>query len=159
MPLFGVFFQKTRIARRLLILQVLHRQVLQPGWFWCLRSQVLCVRSGLSSHYFHYFHIIGDGKLNPIVGVFIPIIRIHIKRWEVSHPPRKRDNLDHGTCEFWPLMLLVGGAGFVRIIQIDGVQKKKFQFSRVIVTYGTNMIIWLIWPKFLCRIWFKVWTI
>ena len=23
-----------------------------------------------------YFHIIGDGKLNPIVGVYIPIIRI-----------------------------------------------------------------------------------
>ena len=27
----------------------------------------------------HYFHIIGDGKLNPIVGVYIPIIRIPIK--------------------------------------------------------------------------------
>ena len=24
----------------------------------------------------HYFHIIGDGKLNPIVGVYLPIIRI-----------------------------------------------------------------------------------
>ena len=23
-----------------------------------------------------YFHIVGDGKLNPIVGVYIPIIRI-----------------------------------------------------------------------------------
>ena len=27
----------------------------------------------------HYFHIIGDGKLNPIVGVYIPITRIPIK--------------------------------------------------------------------------------
>ena len=35
------------------------------------------------------------------------------------------------------LMLLVGSAGFVRIMQIDGVPKKKFPFSRVIVTYGT----------------------
>ena len=31
-----------------------------------------------SINYF-YFHIIGDGKLNPIVGVYIPIIRIPIK--------------------------------------------------------------------------------
>ena len=37
---------------------------------------------GLNSH---YFHIIGDGKLNPIVGVYIPIIRIPIKRWD-DHP-------------------------------------------------------------------------
>ena len=34
----------------------------------------------------HYFHIMGDGKLNPIVGVYIPIIRIPNKSWEVSHP-------------------------------------------------------------------------
>ena len=27
----------------------------------------------------HYFYIIGDGKLNPIVGVYRPIIRIPIK--------------------------------------------------------------------------------
>ena len=27
----------------------------------------------------HYFHMIEDGKLNPIVGVYIPIIRIPIK--------------------------------------------------------------------------------
>ena len=46
---FRRFLKKPRIARRPLILQVLHRQVLQPGWFWCLRSQVLCVRSGLNS--------------------------------------------------------------------------------------------------------------
>ena len=24
----------------------------------------------------YYFHIIGDGKLNPIIGFYIPIIRI-----------------------------------------------------------------------------------
>ncbi len=27
----------------------------------------------------HYFHIIGDGKINPIIGFYIPIIRIPIK--------------------------------------------------------------------------------
>ena len=31
---------------------------------------------GLNSH---YFNIIGDGKIKPIVGVYIPIIRIPIK--------------------------------------------------------------------------------
>ena len=31
---------------------------------------------GLNSH---YFHIIGDKLINPIVGVYIPIIRIPIK--------------------------------------------------------------------------------
>ena len=40
------------------------------------------VCQGLNSH---YFHIIGDGKINPIVGVYIPIIRIPIKRWD-DHP-------------------------------------------------------------------------
>ena len=38
----------------------------------------LCVRSGLNSL---YFHIIGDKLINPIVGVYIPIIRIPIKGW------------------------------------------------------------------------------
>ena len=33
----------------------------------------------------HYFHIIGDGKLNPIVGVYMPIIRIPYQRWD-DHP-------------------------------------------------------------------------
>ena len=37
---------------------------------------------GLNSH---YFHIIGDKLINPIVGVYIPIIRIPIKRWD-DHP-------------------------------------------------------------------------
>ena len=35
---------------------------------------------------------IGDGKLNPIVGVYIPIIRIPIKRWH-DHPQYS---------DFWP---------------------------------------------------------
>ena len=48
---------------------------------------------GLNSH---YFHIIGDKLINPIVGVYIPIIRIPIKRWEVSHP-QKNATFDHGT--------------------------------------------------------------
>ena len=34
------------------------------------------VCQGLNSH---YFHIIGDKLINPIVGVYIPIIRIPIK--------------------------------------------------------------------------------
>ena len=38
----------------------------------------------------HYFHIMGDGKLNPIVGVYIPIIRIPIKGG-MSLSPTKRD--------------------------------------------------------------------
>ena len=38
---------------------------------------------GLNSH---YFHIIGDKLINAIVGVYIPIIRIPIKRWENNHP-------------------------------------------------------------------------
>ena len=36
----------------------------------------------------HYFHIIGDGKLNPIVGVYIPIIRIPYSRLD-DHPQYK----------------------------------------------------------------------
>ena len=37
-------------------------------------SNYLC--QGLNSH---YFHIIGDKLINPIVGVYIPMIRIPIK--------------------------------------------------------------------------------
>ena len=39
----------------------------------------ICAIGSINSH---YFHTIGDGKLNPIVGVYIPIIRIPIKRWD-----------------------------------------------------------------------------
>ena len=46
---------------------------------------------GLNSH---DFHIIGDGKLNPIVGVYIPIIRIPIKGW-MTIP--NIATFDHGT--------------------------------------------------------------
>ena len=49
------------------------------------------MRSGLNSH---YFHIIGDGKLNPIVGVYIPIITIPIKS-EMTIP--NIGSLDPGT--------------------------------------------------------------
>ena len=48
------------------------------------------MRSGLNSH---YFHIIGDKLINPIVGDYIPIIRIPIKRWEVSHPQKNATTL------------------------------------------------------------------
>ena len=59
------------------------------------RSTRINVRSGLNSH---YFHIIGDGH-QPIVGVYIPIIRIPIKSGRFPIPPKKRDNLDHGSSE------------------------------------------------------------
>ena len=42
----------------------------------------------------HYFHIIGDGKLNPIVGVYTPIITIPIKG-EMTIP--NIGSLDPGT--------------------------------------------------------------
>ena len=45
------------------------------------------VCQGLNSH---YFHIIGDKLINPIVGVYIPIIRIPIKGG-MSLSPKKRD--------------------------------------------------------------------
>ena len=51
---------------------------------------------GLNSH---YFHIIGDKLINPIVGVYIPIIRIPIKRWD-DHP-QKNATFDHGTFVFF----------------------------------------------------------
>ena len=42
---------------------------------------------GLNSH---YFDIIGDKLINPIVGVYIPIIRIPIKGG-IFPIPKKRD--------------------------------------------------------------------
>ncbi len=50
----------------------------------------------------HYFHIIGDGHQPIIVGVYIPFIRIPIKRWD-DHP-QKNATFDHGT--YIPLKLL-----------------------------------------------------
>ncbi len=52
------------------------------------------VCQGLNSH---YFHIVGDGKLNPIVGVYIPIIRIPI---ESGMTIPNIATFDHGTCKF-----------------------------------------------------------
>ena len=42
---------------------------------------------GLNSH---YFHIIGDKLINPIVGVYIPIIRIPIKGGRFPIPNKTR---------------------------------------------------------------------
>ena len=42
---------------------------------------------GLNSH---YFHIIGDGKLNPIVGIYILIIRIPMKGGKTTIPNKTR---------------------------------------------------------------------
>ena len=36
----------------------------------------ICAIGSINSH---YFHIRGDGKLNPIIGFYIPIIRIPFK--------------------------------------------------------------------------------
>ena len=44
------------------------------------------MQSGLNSH---YFHTIGDKLINPIVGVYIPIIRIPIKGG-MTVPQKKR---------------------------------------------------------------------
>ena len=49
---------------------------------------------GLNSH---YFHIIGDGKINPIVGVYIPMIQDSLLKVGFFPSPKKRDGLDHGT--------------------------------------------------------------
>ncbi len=46
---------------------------------------------GLNSH---YFHIIGDKLINPIVGVEIPIIRIPSLKVRFFPSPKK--------CDFWP---------------------------------------------------------
>ena len=60
------------------------------------------VCQGLNSHYFHRLGM----AINPIVGVYIPIIRIPIKGG-MSLSPIKRDNLDHGTMCFLMCFLLM----------------------------------------------------
>ncbi len=50
------------------------------------------VGQGLNSH---YFHIIGDKLINPIVGVYIPIIRIPINGG-MTIP--NIATFHHGTC-------------------------------------------------------------
>ena len=39
---------------------------------WDCERYDICAIGSINSHYFH----IGDGKINPIVGVYIPIINI-----------------------------------------------------------------------------------
>ena len=57
-------------------------------YYVCIYSVCIYIYmcQGLNSH---YFHVIGDGKLNPIVGVYIPIIRI------LQHQPLLRCHLHH----------------------------------------------------------------
>ena len=59
-----------------------------------------CVPGSINSH---YFHIIGDKLINPIVGVYIPIIRIPIKGG-MTIPSIA--TFDHGTCEICDVMVL-----------------------------------------------------
>ena len=59
---------------------------------------------GLNSH---YFHIIGDKLINPIVGVYIPIIRIPMKRWD-DHPQKNATTLTmaHMLIHFHVVMIV-----------------------------------------------------
>ena len=54
---------------------------------WNTRIIAMCAIGSINSH---YFDKIGDGKLNPIVGVYIPIVRIPIKGG-MSLSKKKRD--------------------------------------------------------------------
>ena len=65
---------------------------------------------GLNSH---YFRIIGDKLINPIVGVYIPIIRIPIKGG-MTIP--NIATFDHGTCVFT-------AGGFDRFVAPNIVKK------------------------------------
>ena len=56
-----------------------------------------------NSQYFHIY-IIGDGKLNPRIGVYIPIIRIPYQRGD-DHPQCK-ELIDPGTYDSRRLPLL-----------------------------------------------------
>ena len=58
-----------------IILRLAKNQVF-PRCFVFKLQDYICAIGSINSH---YFHIIGDKLINPIVGVYIPIIRIPIK--------------------------------------------------------------------------------
>ena len=60
---------------------LMHKLALYMPGTWNLQSYYILIifTCAIGSINSHYFHIIGDGKINPIVGVYIPIIRIPIK--------------------------------------------------------------------------------
>ena len=47
-----------------------------------------------------YFHIIGNGKINPIVGVYIPIIRIPLKGGMTIPNIATFDHVTHNSIKF-----------------------------------------------------------
>ena len=68
-----------------------------PLWCWISGASPTLdpfERSGLNSH---YFHIIGDGKLNPIVGFIGPHYKDSLLKVGGFPSPITRDGLDHGT--------------------------------------------------------------
>ncbi len=52
------------------------------------RNGYICAIGSINSH---DFHIIGDKLINPIVGVYVPIIRIPIKGWMTIPNTRSLD--------------------------------------------------------------------
>ena len=64
---------------------------LTKGDVYTISTKKICAIGSINSH---YFHIIGDEKVNPIVGVYIPIITIPIKG-EMTIP--NIATFDHGT--------------------------------------------------------------
>ena len=84
------------------------------NWFAFFERKTGALREhmcqGLNSH---CFHIIGDGKLNPIVGVYIPIIRIPIEG-EMTIP--NIATFDHGTYHLSLVSLL---DHFTRKVAVD----------------------------------------
>ena len=84
--------------------------VTQPNFKTQLTGK-MCAIGSINSH---YFHIIGDKTHQPkSVGVYIPIIRIPIKRWD-DHPQ---------YCDFWPWHMC-------------------FLFFRYLKLYRTMKMIW-----------------
>ena len=64
---------------------------------------------------FHYFHIIGDKLINPIVGARLYTHEIRIPSLKVGGLvyPQYSDNLDHGTCDSGILVTFLMLAGQV----------------------------------------------
>ena len=61
-----------------------------------LEWDMLCVPGSINSH---YFHIIADGHQPKSVGVYTHIKSGFLSKVGGLPSPKKRDNLDHGTCD------------------------------------------------------------
>ncbi len=109
------------------------------------------VWSGLNCH---YFNILGDGKLNPIVGVYIPIKRIPIKGG-MTIP--NIVTFDHGTYVSFKnkrKRRKVGNLGNLSISTVGGFhaiwessQAKNYVFSvSIFTTAGLSAVVLRHWP-------------